>query len=235
MKIGFITSIVLSLFAMVGIINAFNLIDGIDGLASGIAIMAATIFGVWFYLAGHIQFSIMSFALVGSVTGFFLYNVFGNKNKLFMGDTGSLIIGIVISTLVIKFNEFNIVKSTSFAIDTAPVISFAIIIVPLIDTLRVMTIRIMNGKSAFIADNNHIHHRLLLLTPSHLKVTLLIVFINIIIVAFAFFLNSISLNPTIQLLLIFLIGLTFSLLPSLILKFKLNKKVKLPQISTHYS
>lgn len=234
-EIGFITSIVLSMFAMVVIINAFNLIDGIDGLASGLAIMSATIFGVWFYLAGHIQFSIMSFALVGSLAGFFIYNVFGTKNKLFMGDTGSLIIGIVISTIVIKFNEFNIVKTAPFAIGAAPVVSFAIIIIPLIDTIRVMTIRISNGKSPFTADNNHIHHRLLQLIPNHFKVTLLIVFTNIIIVALALLFNNISFNRNIQLLLILIISLIFLFIPSLILKLKKNKSMRSPKIAQQSS
>jgi UDP-GlcNAc:undecaprenyl-phosphate/decaprenyl-phosphate GlcNAc-1-phosphate transferase len=174
-EIGYITSIILSIFAMVVIINAFNLIDGIDGLASGLAIIAATAFGTWFFLAGNIQFAILSFALVGSLTGFFIYNVFGHRNKLFMGDTGSLIIGLVISALVVKFNEFNINLSESYSIKAAPAVSFAIIIVPLVDTLRVMTIRIYNKTSPFSPDNNHIHHRLLGLVSSHLKVTLIII------------------------------------------------------------
>jgi UDP-N-acetylmuramyl pentapeptide phosphotransferase/UDP-N-acetylglucosamine-1-phosphate transferase len=95
-EIHYLVSILITLFTMLVIINAFNLIDGIDGLASGLAMFAATVFGAWFYLAREIQFSIMSFALVGSLAGFFIFNVFGHKNKLFMGDAGSLIIGLVI-------------------------------------------------------------------------------------------------------------------------------------------
>lgn len=224
--IGFGLSIVLSIFAIVVIINAFNLIDGIDGLASGLAILAATVFGSWFYLAGHIQFAILSFALVGSLTGFFIYNVFGNKMKLFMGDTGSLIIGLVVSALVIKFNEFNIDKTVPYAISAAPAVSFAIIIVPLIDTLRVMTIRIAERRSPFSADKNHIHHRLLSLVTSHLKVTFIIVAANAVIIAFAVFLNQFSINVNIQFLLVFLLGIIFSFIPSYILKLKSKEKEK---------
>ncbi len=219
-EIGFFPSFTITLFAMVVIINAFNLIDGIDGLASGLAMMSATVFGVWFFIADHYQFAIMSFALVGSLAGFFLYNVFGRSNKLFMGDTGSLIIGLVISTLVIKFNEFNIIKTAPFAIGAAPAVSFAIIIVPLIDTLRVMSIRISHKKSPFTADNNHIHHRLLSLVSSHFKVTLIIVATNIVIIALAILLNNIGLNRNLQFILIFLTGIIFSFIPSIILKFK---------------
>ena len=226
-EIGYISSFTLTLFAMVVIINAYNLIDGIDGLASGLTIMAASMFGVWFFLAGQVQFSIMSFALVGSLAGFFLFNVFGHKNKLFMGDTGSLILGLVISALVVKFNEFNIVKTVPFAIGAAPAVSFAIISIPLIDTIRVMSIRISQRKSPFTADNNHIHHQLLLLFPSHIKVTLIIVTANVILVGLALYLNSISLNGNIQFLLIFLTGVLLSSIPVLIIKKKLFKTYKL--------
>jgi len=223
-EIGFFTSILISIFVMVAIINAYNLIDGIDGLASGITMVGATAFGIWFYLSGNTQFSIMSFALVGSLAGFFLYNVFGNKNKLFMGDTGSLIIGIVISTLVIKFNEFNIGYTGPYAVNAAPAISFAIIIVPLIDTLRVMTIRISNGISPFTADNNHIHHQLLKLTPTHINITLLILITNIIIITISVFLSRMNINVNIQFILVLLCGIAFSLIPSLIIRYKTNKK-----------
>lgn len=222
--IGFITSVTISTFAIVVIINAFNLIDGIDGLASGLSIMVASFLGMWFFLAGHPQFAIMSFALVGSLAAFFLYNVFGNRNKLFMGDAGSLIIGLVISTLVIKFNEFNIVESVPFAVHASPAVSFAIVIVPLIDTLRVMVIRIAERKSPFTADNNHIHHKLLSLESSHLKVTLIIVAANVVIVAFALLLNNFSINVNIQFILVFLLGIMFSLIPSIILKIKATTK-----------
>jgi UDP-GlcNAc:undecaprenyl-phosphate GlcNAc-1-phosphate transferase len=225
-EIGYITSLLLSIFAMVVIINAFNLIDGIDGLASGLAMLAATAFGIWFFIAGNTQFAILSFALVGSLAGFFIYNVFGHRNKLFMGDAGSLIIGLVISALVVKFNEFNIDNSIQYAIAAAPAVSFAIISVPLIDTLRVMTIRILNKKSPFTADNNHIHHRLLALVPSHLKVTLIIVATNAVFIAFALLLNQLSININLQFFLVLIIGVLFSFIPSIILKIKSPKNIK---------
>ncbi len=225
-EIHYASSVFLSLFAMLTIVNAFNLIDGIDGLASGLSIFASFVFGVWFYLAGQIQFAIMSFALAGSLAGFFLYNVFGNKNKLFMGDTGSLVIGLVVSTLAIKFNEFNIIKNVPYAIGAAPAVSFAIIIVPLIDTLRVITIRLLSGKSPFAADTNHIHHRILQLCPSHFKVTLIVILFNILIVGVALLLNSVLHNVTLQLLLIFLIGISLSFLPSVLVRWSNRKKTK---------
>ena len=204
--INYFGSLVFSLFVIILIINAFNLIDGIDGLASGLTILSGSAFGILFYLEGNIQFSIMSFALVGSLSGFFIYNVFGKRNKLFMGDSGSLIIGLIISTLVIKFNETNIVKSIPYFIIGAPAVSLAIIIIPLIDTVRVMAIRIGLKRSPFSADRNHIHHCILKMHPSHLKSTILIVSINGVIITMSLFLNFISLNVNLQFISVVLIG-----------------------------
>jgi UDP-GlcNAc:undecaprenyl-phosphate/decaprenyl-phosphate GlcNAc-1-phosphate transferase len=229
-QINYAVGTVLTLFVMIAIINAFNLIDGIDGLASGLGMLATFVFGTWFFLSGHIRFSIMAFALTGSLAGFFLYNVFGKKNKLFMGDTGSLIVGLIVAALVIKFNEFNVVKTVPYAIGAAPAVSFAIVIIPLIDTLRVMTIRIISGRSPFSADNNHIHHRLLEFVPHHLSVTLIILAANIFVIGLALLFNNISFNVTLQFLVILFTGITFSFVPSFLLKLKLikiNRKINL--------
>ncbi len=218
--IHYFVSIFISAFVMIAIINAFNLIDGIDGLASGLAILSSLIFGTCFFLTNEIQFSIMSFALAGSLSGFFLYNVFGKRNKLFMGDTGSLIIGLVISTLVIKFNEFNIVKTDPISVYNAPAVSFAIIVVPLIDTMRVMTIRILQKKSPFSPDKNHIHHRLLELVPTHLRVTLILMISTIFITGLTILIDNLKINVTIGFLLIFSIGIVLSYVPSILAKRK---------------
>lgn len=219
-EIPYFASVIFSTFVLVVIVNAYNLIDGIDGLASGLAMLAGVVFGVWFYLAGEIQFAIMSFALVGSLGGFFLFNVFGNTNKLFMGDTGSLVVGLIISTLVIKFNEFNIVKTIPYAIGSAPAVSFAIIIVPLIDTLRVMGIRILQKRSPFSADKNHVHHRLLKLTNSHLNVTLIIVTANSFLIAAALIMNNQLSSVNFQFLYLVIMGIAISFIPSIILQIK---------------
>lgn len=219
------TGILLTLFIILAIVNAYNLIDGIDGLASGLAIFASSIFGGWFFIVGHIQFAIMSFALAGSLVGFSLFNVFGKKNKLFMGDAGSLVIGLVISTIVIKFNEFNIIKNGQYSVVAAPAVSFSLVMVPLIDTLRVITIRLCNKKSPFHPDNNHIHHRLLALVPSHLKVTTIIIITNVFLMGFALLLNILMLDVTIQFLAVFLFGIFLSFVPSMILRIR---HVKIP-------
>jgi UDP-N-acetylmuramyl pentapeptide phosphotransferase/UDP-N-acetylglucosamine-1-phosphate transferase len=105
-------------------------------------------------------------------------------------------------------------------------VSFAIIIVPLVDTLRVMTIRIYNKTSPFSPDNNHIHHRLLGLVSGHLKVTLIIITVNIAIIVFALFLNQLQINVNIQFILVLLAGIIFSLIPSVILKIKSAEELR---------
>ncbi len=223
-ELNYLPSISLTLFAMLGIINAFNLIDGIDGLASGISTIASSSFGLWFYLSGNYELSIMSFALAGSLIGFFAFNVFGTKNKLFMGDTGSLIIGIVVAILVVKFNELNLIAG-KYEIASAPAFSFALISVPIIDTLRVFTIRISLGKSPFAPDKNHIHHNLLTAFPgNHLKVTLIIMAANIVMIGFGILFNYTGWGPNTQFALLLLIGILFSLFPGLILTAKRNRK-----------
>jgi UDP-GlcNAc:undecaprenyl-phosphate/decaprenyl-phosphate GlcNAc-1-phosphate transferase len=180
-------SIGLSVFVMIVIVNAFNLIDGIDGLASAIGIIIALTFGTWFYLVGYTHYAILSAAVVGSLISFFRYNVFGISNKIFMGDTGSLIIGFVVAFFVVRFNEINVVYHGDYSFKSAPAVSFGILIIPLFDTMRVFLIRILKGHSPFRADKNHLHHRLLLLGFTHIQTTAIIVLVNML-----FILNAIA-------------------------------------------
>jgi len=177
--IGMIPSVILTFFVIIVIINAFNLMDGIDGLAAGLSMLAAIVFGGWFFISGHNDYAILSIALVGAIAGFFYYNLYGKENKIFMGDTGSLVLGTLMSIIVIRFNEFNIDQTQPFAIASAPAVSFGILIYPLIDTIRVFIIRLLQFKSPFTADKNHLHHRLLTLGFSHKRATYTIIGINI--------------------------------------------------------
>jgi hypothetical protein len=134
----------------------------------------------------------------------------------------------------VKFNEFNVGNSVLYSIKAAPAVSFAVIIVPLVDILRVMTIRISNKRSPFSADNNHIHHRLLSLVSSHLKVTLIIIAANAIIVAIALFLNYLNLNVNIQFLLVLFAGIIFSFIPTIILRIKSPEKFITSKAFNHF-
>lgn len=178
-EINYIPSLILTGFVVVVLTNAFNLIDGIDGLASTIGMVVSLTFGSWFMLTGFYNYAILSAALLGCLIAFFGFNVFGRKNKIFMGDTGSLILGLIMSILVIKFNEANITYQGIYSIKSAPAVSFGILIVPLFDTMRVFLLRILRGQSPFHPDKNHLHHRVLKLGFSHIESTALITIVNI--------------------------------------------------------
>jgi UDP-GlcNAc:undecaprenyl-phosphate GlcNAc-1-phosphate transferase len=219
-EINYVVSVIISLITIVAIINAINLADGIDGLAAAIGILATTILGINFLIDGYIQYAILCFAIFGSLASFFIYNVFGRTNKIFMGDTGSLLIGLLLSVIIIKYNEFSL-KGDPQNFSFSPILSLAILSVPLFDMVRVFFFRILQRKSPFAPDNNHIHHHLLNLGLSHLKSTLIIFGISLIFIGMAFALRTIDNN-----FLMFLLGSSvtiFLLLPTLIIKYKSTK------------
>ncbi|MBN2805905.1 MAG: undecaprenyl/decaprenyl-phosphate alpha-N-acetylglucosaminyl 1-phosphate transferase [Prolixibacteraceae bacterium] len=178
-NLGFIPSTLLTFFVGIVIINSFNLIDGIDGLASSIAIQITTIMGVWFSMIGLPEYALLAFALAGSCLAFFMFNVFGNRHKIFMGDTGSLLIGTLIFVLAVKFNEFNAEHSGEFVVKSVPAVLIGFMTYPLFDVLRVFFLRVFIIKrSPFTPDKNHIHHRLLVLNMNHLQATATIFMMN---------------------------------------------------------
>ncbi|MCF8227637.1 MAG: undecaprenyl/decaprenyl-phosphate alpha-N-acetylglucosaminyl 1-phosphate transferase [Bacteroidales bacterium] len=191
-EIDYFSSAIFSLFVVIVIINAFNLIDGIDGLASGIGILTASVFGFWFYLVEEYQYSILAASLVGALSTFFLFNVFGHKNKIFMGDTGSLLLGFFSSVLALKFIDLNSSLSNPYNVNAAPTVAIGILIVPLFDTLRVFTIRVLKRKSPFKPDRQHVHHRLLTLGNSHIQATSILLGANILFIALVFLLQPIG-------------------------------------------
>jgi UDP-N-acetylmuramyl pentapeptide phosphotransferase/UDP-N-acetylglucosamine-1-phosphate transferase len=170
--------------------------------------MISTLFGVIFIQFGQIQYAILSFAVVGSLLSFLFYNVFGKANKIFMGDTGSLILGLLVAVMVIKYNEIAIGSAYEAF---SPAISIAIVFVPLFDMGRVFCIRMMNKKSPFKPDMNHIHHRFLQLGHSHLVSSLLIITINLLIIALIALLRGLNIHILLGILLGLGIVFTYSL------------------------
>ena len=153
---GFITVI-----AIVFITNAINLIDGVDGLASGLCIAAFAYYGVMFFCLGMFVYSLIAFAVLGTVIQFYYYNVFGKaekQKKIFMGDTGSLTLGIFLCFLSLKLNQ--VPDSHSF-VSNAFVMAFAPLIVPCFDVIRVYIHRLRKHRSPFLPDKNHIHHKIM--------------------------------------------------------------------------
>lgn len=188
-EISLIPSVTISMFTLIVITNAFNLIDGVDGLAGGLSLIISLTYAVWFYLIGEIGWSTISFALAGSIFGFLFYNF--SPAKIFMGDAGSLTIGFLLSVFTIKFIEFGKeIRTNDFDLNTAPIIAIAILIVPLYDTLRVFLIRIFNKQSPFKADRNHIHHWLIKLGLSHSQVCFVLYSVNILFIVVAYILRN---------------------------------------------
>jgi len=189
-EISPLIGIPLSVFVCLVLINGFNLIDGIDGLSASIGIVVAGTLGVWFFMVKEFQYVILSVSVIGALIAFLRFNVFSKKNKIFMGDTGSLILGLLISVLMIKFNEMNISKDFDYAKYGAPAISIAILVIPLYDTLRVMFIRFFQRKPLFRPDKQHIHHVFLNLGLSHIQAVIILVVINVLFCVAAMYLHN---------------------------------------------
>jgi UDP-N-acetylmuramyl pentapeptide phosphotransferase/UDP-N-acetylglucosamine-1-phosphate transferase len=147
----------LTIVAITGITNAFNLIDGIDGLAGGIGFMSLVILGLFLTLCGEINIALVAFALAGGLLGFLYYNF--NPARIFMGDTGSLVLGFVTAVLTIYLIQLN-TSGTFNLITHVPVFGLSLVLIPVFDTLRVFCLRIWRGKSPFDPDKTHIHHLL---------------------------------------------------------------------------
>ena len=164
--IGFVSPYVgipLTVLLVVFITNAINLIDGIDGLASGLSMVALVIFGVIFIHYGLWNFAILAFICVGVIIPFFAYNVFGNADKgrkIFMGDTGSLTLGYIISFFVIKYCMY-VPGEDMQAYGSPIVVAFSLLLVPCLDVVRVVLKRARLGHPLFLPDKNHIHHKFL--------------------------------------------------------------------------
>ncbi len=181
-------SLLLTYFTVIVIINSFNLIDGIDGLAGSLGLMASTVFGFYFLQINMPAYSILAFALAGSLAAFLIFNF--HPAKIFMGDTGSLMIGLINSILVVKFIEVANAVSVPYPIAASPAIGFAILMIPLLDTLRVFAIRIVSRRSPFSPDRNHVHHLLLDKGLSHRTITLTLVTINLLAIVVSYALRD---------------------------------------------
>jgi UDP-GlcNAc:undecaprenyl-phosphate GlcNAc-1-phosphate transferase len=185
-EINYNLSLLISFITIIGLINSFNLIDGIDGLAAGIGTIISLTYGFSFLYFGQMEYAVLSFSVTGSLIAFFFYNVFGKENKIFMGDTGSLTLGVIFAVLTVLFNEITSTNHNYNLVFASPAISMAIMIVPIIDTIRVFYIRISQKRSPFSADMNHIHHHLIRITKNHLHASIILVIINSIFIILSF-------------------------------------------------
>ncbi|MEO7924093.1 MAG: MraY family glycosyltransferase [Chitinophagaceae bacterium] len=194
----------LSYLTIIVVINSFNLIDGVDGLAASLGILTMLVFGAYFFVIDYQAYALLAFSMAGSLVAFIIFN--HHPAKIFMGDSGSLMIGLVNAILVIKF--INVANSPFVAVPVpaSVAIGFAILIVPLLDTLRVFGIRIINGRSPFTPDRNHVHHLLLDRGLGHAAVTFTCVGINIGFILLAWLCREMGPNY----LMLLLLALSFS-------------------------
>ncbi len=189
-----------SVFIIIVIINAFNLIDGINGLSGSIGTLIALFLGMWFYLTGNTVLAIIAFALAGAIIAFLKFNY--TPAKIFMGDTGTLLVGLVSSILTIKFIELHKgLENSPYAFKSAPALAVSLLIFPLFDTLRVFVLRAMKNQSPFQPDRLHIHHLLIDSGMTHMQATGILVLVNSCFMILAFTLQDIG---TLNLLLILL-------------------------------
>lgn len=202
-------SIFLSLFTYIVVVNAMNLIDGVDGLAAGVGFIATSVFGTWFVFMNDYTLASLSFSLSGALLGFLIFNF--SPAKIFMGDSGSLIIGMFVCVLSIRLIEYPVEQMKGFWLHVSnPVLVVAALIYPLTDTLRIFIIRAAKGQSPFSADKNHLHHRLLDCGYGHRLTVIIIYAFSIITVGVS--LLSYFIGPTLSLLTVIGCGLLFIVL-----------------------
>jgi len=186
-EIPYLLSLPLTVFVFIALINAINLIDGIDGLAGGIGMICGGLFGLWFYLNGYFALACLASSMAGSLFGFLRFN-YSKTSKIFMGDTGSLIVGFILTMFAIKFVQLNIAyRFDPNALFSAPILAIVVLIVPIFDTLRVFIVRLKDKKSPFVGDLNHLHHILIDSGMTHLQASMILwVFTVVSTIAFLF-------------------------------------------------
>ena len=221
-EIGYVASVLFSIFTFIILINAFNLIDGIDGLAGGYSIICSAMFGISYFRLGPLNYPlvVLSGVIIGAVSGFLYYNLSNQRQrKIFMGDTGSMILGFLLGFTAICFIDIFIDEKfpgvPRYFLKSVPAIAMAILILPIIDTFNVIIIRLVNRKSAFIADKNHIHHSMLRLGLTHRRATFYIILYYLFVVSVAYYFRHLEVN--LLLFLVMGIGLIGAYIPKLIL------------------
>lgn len=213
-------AIAFSCFTVVSVINGYNLIDGIDGLASMVGVIIFSCFSVIFYKTSNYYFYFLTIIIIASTVSFLRYNL-SKRKKIFMGDTGSMILGFMIGVFVLKTLSLSPPELNNVFIKPSNIliIVVAILIVLFTDVVRVTVIRLMNRKKLFLPDRNHIHHVFVdSLGWSHIKTSLVISLLNLIVILLIYFSNFYLSNLWLTLMLISIFLFAIGIL------FKLNKK-----------
>jgi UDP-GlcNAc:undecaprenyl-phosphate/decaprenyl-phosphate GlcNAc-1-phosphate transferase len=184
-------SVYISFFTIILLINAFNLLDGVDGLAASIGLVACLFFGVFFLINNVLPYAVLAFSIAGALLAFLMYNF--PPAKIFMGDSGSTLIGLICSMLAIKFVE-NPAIQVNLAGYATPAIAFGFLLIPLMDVLRVFALRIARGKSPLVPDRSHFHHLLQNKGLSHTEVTITLLAGEFVFALLTLLLQNININ-----------------------------------------
>ena len=202
----------LTVFACVGIINAINFIDGVNGLSSGYCISACVVFAIAFIWAGDQFGAALSLLSIGALVPFFCHNVFGRKSKMFIGDGGTMLMGTVMSAFVIEALNGNSVLASKVDSDFGLIpFALAVLAIPVFDTLRVVAMRIIRRTSPFNPDKTHLHHLLLDMGFSHVGTTAVEILTNLMVIG-AWFISykaGVSLNMQLSVVILLGVGVTF--------------------------
>jgi len=187
-----------TIFVVIVITNGFNLIDGVDGLAGGVGVISSFSFGLIALIMGQSDMAMVAFTLMGALLGFLKYNIF--PAKIFMGDTGSLVVGMILSILAINIIRYGLVTESIKLINKGPLLAIAILAIPLFDSLRVFVARIIKGRHPLSPGRGHIHHALLNLGFGHKKTSLILYFFAIFLIVFSYFILDLNVNLGIAIL-----------------------------------
>lgn len=199
-------AVTLTIFSCVGIINSINLIDGVDGLCSGYGVFASLAFAFCFLRMGDVSYAILAFAVAGAIFPFMLHNMFGERYKMFLGDGGSLVLGFICSLYVMR-----VIQSGNEVVSESTIsLTLAVLAIPVFDTLRVMTARIIAKRSPFSPDKTHLHHMFIRLGYSHVITALNVIFLNGLVVLIWRLCNKLNLSGEMQLYVVIACGLLFT-------------------------
>ncbi len=209
-------STLFTIFVVIVITNGFNLIDGVDGLAAGIGVIASFVFGLLALLMNQADMAIIAFTLMGTLLGFLKYNY--HPARIFMGDTGSLVVGMTLSILAINLIKHGLVTETLHLPNKGPLLAIVILAIPLFDSLRVFIARVIKGKHPLYPGREHIHHALLKLGIGHLHTSLILCAFAIILIVFSYLLLELNVNTSIAILAV--ISFSLLLIPFYMLKDK---------------
>ena len=219
-EVAYLVSVFVSILILITLLNSFNLIDGVDGLASGSGIISSLFFGIWFLREGLTGETIIAFTLLGSLLVFYIFNMFGSRYKIFLGDSGAMIIGLIVAVLAIQYNEAHLAAGVRYPVWSAPIFTLCVLIIPFFDITRIVIIRIAGRKSPFAPDTNHIHHYLLGFFNSHPGVTNSILFVNLLFIALGLVFNLLHINIHQALAIIVFSLIAVSIIPRRIWKSK---------------